>query len=72
MALEKGAYEAAIALLDSPKTHDGLWELAERERWDLSVEYGVLRDREWPDLFTDRHRRISLARLREVGWPEAA
>jgi hypothetical protein len=67
MVTERGAIDAAHALLAGDSFSEGLTKLWEKKRLDLSLEALVLRD-PWRQLFTDDELRTAERRLRELGY----
>jgi hypothetical protein len=68
MTMDRGAVEAAKALLGSPHAQDGLTRLWEERRLDLSLEALVIKE-PWRQLFTRSELEEAERRLREMGYP---
>ena len=67
MVNERGAIDAAHALLAGDSFSEGLTKLWEKKRLDLSLEALVLRD-PWRQLFTPEELSTAERRLRDIGY----
>lgn len=68
MLVNMGGVQTAKRLLNDDKIHDGLANLWERGRLDLTVEAQVWDNAKWHRLFTDGELRKAEQRLRSFGY----
>ena len=63
-----GDMTAAHRCLSGHRESDGFWQLADRKRWELSLEALAIK-KEFTALFTDEEANNALMRLMDAGFP---
>ena len=68
MLVNKGGVQTARQLLNDDKIHEGLENLRQRERLDLTVEAEVWENAKWHPLFTESELKRAEQRLRDLNY----
>jgi hypothetical protein len=68
MISERGGFDVAKYLINSPRPSDGYTHLYERGRLDLTVEAMVVEEARWQPLFSVEEVAKARARLKQYGY----